>query len=103
MRESQEPPENYATDISIPGLTFLQSPLILHCLSQAIENDQFTEFKEAMKAMSNSGVPTEYTLDVCEMVTFDEHVYPMTLMAFAGYYGRNVMLEVLHSGGARKF
>ena len=72
-------------------------------MSQAIENDKLTEFKEAVKAMTNSGVPTEYRLDVCEMVTFDEHVYPMTLMAFAGYYGRKVMLEVLHSKGARKF
>ena len=100
MRESQKPQENYATDISIPFYS-LPGPSILHCLSQAIENDKFTEFKEAVKAMSNSRVPTP--LDVCEMMTFDKRDYPMTLMAFAGYYSRNVMLEVLHSGGARKF
>lgn len=71
----------------------------MFCLPQAIENNQFAEFQEAVKAMTNSAVPTEYCLDVCEMI---EQNYPMTLLAFAGYHGRKVILEFLLSEGARK-
>ena len=53
-------------------------------------------------------VPREDYLDVCDMVLgvdeineYDRH--PMTLLAFAGYYGRKEMMDYLIQNGARKY
>ena len=52
-------------------------------------------------------VPREDYLDVCDMVLgvdetneYDRH--PMTLLAFAGYYGHKDMMDILMENGARK-
>ena len=52
-------------------------------------------------------VPREHYLDVCDMVPgFDEtneyDRHPMTLLAFAGYYGRKKVMDYLINNGARK-
>ena len=78
-------------------------------LSQAIENDQQDIFQTAVAAMKMSAMPSEHVLDVCEMVPDplpnplpDPHEYAMTLLAFAGYYARLEMLQLLIMEGARK-
>ena len=55
---------------------------------------------------SGTTVSSEHCLDVCEMVpgpkTSLSDRHPMTLLAFAGYYARNNMLEFLVLEGASK-
>ena len=53
-------------------------------------------------------VPHKQYLDVCDMVLgidetneYDRH--PMTLLAFAGYYGHKEMMDYLIENGARKY
>ena len=53
-------------------------------------------------------VHCEHYLDVCDMVPgidetneYDRH--PMTLLAFAGYYGHKEMMDYLIANGARKY
>ena len=53
-------------------------------------------------------VPREHYLDVCdrvlgvdETIEYDRH--PMTLLAFAGYYGHKEMIDYLIENGARKY
>ena len=53
-------------------------------------------------------VPREDYLDVCDMVlgvdeTREEDCHPMTLLAFAGYYGHKEMMDYLIQNGARKY
>lgn len=57
--------------------------------------------------MQTHEVPREHYLDVCDRVPgFDEtneyDCIPMTLLAFAGYYGRKKMMDDLIENGARK-
>lgn len=74
-------------------------------LPQAIENDDLDAFKAAVIAVKAT-IPTEDCLDVCDIVSSTTsggtYYYPMTLLAFAGYYGRKHMLEFLVKNGARK-
>ena len=72
---------------------------------QAIEKDEFNALKEAVVKMK--AVPIEDCLDVCEMVPDPMREdqtphYPMTLLAYAGYFARKHMLKFLISNGARK-
>lgn len=74
---------------------------------QAIEKNDSVVLTAAVVKMKDVG-PIEGCLDVCEMVPdpFKENqtpCYPMTLMAYAGYFARKDMLEFLISNGACKF
>ena len=71
---------------------------------QAIKIDDFEKFEAAVQAMMSSADSTRNCLDVCKMVTDPVSdrptLYPMTLLAFAGYHARYKMLEFLISKGA---
>ena len=50
----------------------------------------------------------EHYLDVCDMVlgvdeTNEHDRHPMTLLAYAGYYGHKEMMDYLIENGARKY
>ena len=93
---------------------------------QAIKNDEFDRLVEAVREMKEIVDTRIPCLDICKMVPEIEPnkeakgpgivgdgkaqckprtntcEYPMTLLAFAGYYGRSRMLKFLISKGARK-
>lgn len=74
---------------------------------QAIKNGaKLNAFKTAVHEMKEIIVSRGHCLDVCEMVhesrKSSRKRHPMTLLAFAGYYGRKDMLNFLIHEGARK-
>ena len=59
------------------------------------------KLKSAVAVMKASAgqVPGELCLDVCEMIGH----YPISLLAFAGYYRQKDMISTLLNEGAGKF
>ena len=73
---------------------------------QAIENGHFSELKAAVQSMKQEtcpGVPREHCLDICFMIPYSNDLYPMTLLAFAGYHTSKEMLDLLIHEGASKY
>ena len=75
---------------------------------QAIENGQLSELEAAVLSMKQeTEVPREHCLDICDLVPprFNTlvRIYPMTLLAFAGYHANKEMLDLLIREGASKF
>ena len=79
---------------------------LLHSQLQAIKTQCFEKLRIAVQAMQESIDVPKTCLDVCDLIPgmtgkpWDK--VPITLLAYAGYYGRQDMIDYLIQEGASK-
>jgi len=77
-------------------------------LIQAIKMHELSTLQSVVHYMIESSAQSiQHCLDVCVTLHGKDdqflYTYPMTLLAFAGYYGRRHMMDFLISEGASKY